>query len=169
MGPSQVAKRYSPSLPVDPIVFHQLEVELPVDDTRYRSSALRYRWNRKHLFHLVEELLSDLLDCTGTSIHPVYHNKYTACKTSCYTGSNTQLLRRLWRQIERIPSADCQYLGDIDVLVAVDMPMSNIRELTRHPAVVDQASDVAAEVEQEILEELIGETAASLSLSWLCL
>jgi Domain of unknown function (DUF4378) len=165
MSPTHIAKRYSRSAPVDPIVFHQLEVELPVDDSRYRSSALRYRWNRKHLFHLIEELLSDLLDCPGRSIHPVYHVEYTAAKNNCNPGSGMQLLRRLWRQIDRIPSADCRYLSDIDALVAVDMPVSNIRELTRHPAVVDQASDVVAVVEQEILNELIGETVASLSLS----
>lgn len=165
MGPSRVAKRYSPSLPIDPIVFHQLEVELPVDDSKYHSSTMRYRWNRKLLFHLVEELLSDLLNCTGRSIRPGYHDEYTASKNSYDLGSGVQLLGRLWRQIEMIPSANCQYLGDIDALVAIDMPVNNIRELTHHPAVVDQASDLAAEVEREILDELIGETAASLSLS----
>jgi Domain of unknown function (DUF4378)/DUF761-associated sequence motif len=169
MGPSHNTKRYSRSSPVDPIVFHQLEVELPVDDTRYRSSALQYRWNRKHIFHLVQELLSDLLDCTGHSIHLIYNGKCNAGK-NCYNScSGAQLLRKLWKQIERIPSADCQYLGDIDELVAADIPVSNIRELTRHPAMLDLASDVAAEVEQVILDELIEETAASLSLSPVCL
>lgn len=165
MGPSHVAKRYSPSLPIDPIVFHQLEVELPVDESRYHSSTMRYRWNRKLLFQLVEELLSDLLNCTGRNIRPGYHDKCTAIKKSYDLGSGAQLLRKLWRQIDMIPSANCQYLGDIDALVAVDMPVNNIRELTRHPAIVDEASELAAEVEREILDELIGETAASLSLS----
>ncbi|KAJ4759913.1 LOW protein: M-phase inducer phosphatase-like protein [Rhynchospora pubera] len=165
MGSRQSTKRYSPSLPVDPIVFHQLEVELPVDDSRYCSSTLRHRWNRKLLFHLVEELLSDHLDCTGRSIGPVYHDEYNAGRASTHSGSGMQLLRRLWKQVERIPTADCQYIADIDALVAVDMPVNNIRQLTCHPAVAEQANDVAAEVEQEILEELIGETAASLSLS----
>ncbi|XP_078166550.1 uncharacterized protein LOC144561466 isoform X2 [Carex rostrata] len=166
MGPSHVAKRYSPSLPIDPIVFHQLEVELPVDESRYHSSTMRYRWNRKLLFHLVEELLSDLLNCTSRNIGPGppgYHDKCTAIKKSYELGSGAQLLRKLWRQIDMIPSANCEYLGDIDALVAVDMPVNNIRELTRHAAIVDEASDLAAEVEREILDELIGETAASLS------
>ena len=45
--------------PVDPIVFHLLELELPADEARL--GPLRHRWNRKLLFHLAQEQLADLL------------------------------------------------------------------------------------------------------------
>ncbi|CAL9202852.1 unnamed protein product, partial [Musa hybrid cultivar] len=66
---------YSPSLPIDPIVFHQLELEFPFflveEEERCKDieeeeeeevdllvlGPLRYRSNRKLLFHLVEEIL----------------------------------------------------------------------------------------------------------------
>ncbi|CAD6212196.1 unnamed protein product [Miscanthus lutarioriparius] len=43
--------------PVDPIVFHLLELELPADESRL--GPLRHRWNQKLLFHLAQELLAE--------------------------------------------------------------------------------------------------------------
>ncbi|KAJ3679814.1 hypothetical protein LUZ60_016092 [Juncus effusus] len=161
----QPVRFYSTSLPVDPIVFHQLELDLPVEDWRYRSNPLRYRWNRKLLFHLVQEFLEDLSqDHPSTMKCDIYHDKHRTARRK-YPDTGLQLFKKLWTQIQIIPSSNCQYLGDIDALVASDLATKYTRELTRHPAVAEESSDVAVQVEQEILDELIGETAASLSLA----
>ncbi|CAL9765669.1 unnamed protein product [Musa acuminata subsp. burmannicoides] len=162
---------YSPSLPIDPIVFHQLELEFPFflveEEERCKDieeeeeeevdllvlGPLRYRSNRKLLFHLVEEILRDLL--TGCCNLP---------PSFCRTSDREALLRQLWGQIESFPAADCRVVGDIDALVARDLPEAHVRLMLRHPSVVEEADDVVFEVEQDILDGLLGETAACLAL-----
>ncbi|RWV95939.1 hypothetical protein GW17_00041390 [Ensete ventricosum] len=162
---------YSPWLPIDPIVFHQLELEFPFflveEEERCKGieeeeeeevdllvlGPLRYRSNRKLLFHLVEEILRDLL--TGCcNLTPSF----------CRTSDREALLRQLWGQIESFPAADCRMVGDIDALVARDLPEAQVRLMLRHPSVVEEADDVVYEVEKDILNGLLGETAAYLAL-----
>ncbi|RWW32045.1 hypothetical protein GW17_00003299, partial [Ensete ventricosum] len=160
---------YSPSLPIDPIVFHQLEPELPffvgerntVTSDSLLLGPLRYRWNRKLLFHLVEEKLGDLLlGCREIS------SFFSATTTRLVRDNGQPLLRQLWEQIENLPAAaDCRVVADIDALVAADLPEAIVRRLLRHPAVLNEASDLVVGVEQGILDGLLAETAASLALS----
>ncbi|KAG6485471.1 uncharacterized protein LOC122007889 [Zingiber officinale] len=62
---------YSGSSPVDPLIFHRLELEFPYllrhrrpfaaeeeDQSRRLLGPLRHRWNRKPHFHLVQEILA---------------------------------------------------------------------------------------------------------------
>ncbi|CAL9078720.1 unnamed protein product [Musa textilis] len=162
---------YSPSLPIDPIVFHQLELEFPfflveeeerckgIEDEEEEEvdllvfGPLRYRSNRKLLFHLVEEILRDLI--TGCCNLP---------PSFCRTSDREALLRQLRGQIESFPAADCRVVGDIDALVARDLPEAHVRRMLRHPSVVEEADDVVFEVERDILDGLLGETAACLAL-----
>ncbi|CAD6261455.1 unnamed protein product [Miscanthus lutarioriparius] len=51
--PRRPGRGHSVASPVDPIVFHLLELELPADEARL--GPLRHRWNRKLLFHLAQE------------------------------------------------------------------------------------------------------------------
>uniref|UniRef100_A0A0A9CIF3 DUF4378 domain-containing protein n=1 Tax=Arundo donax TaxID=35708 RepID=A0A0A9CIF3_ARUDO len=142
-------KGHSVSAPVDPIVFHLLELELPADEARL--GPLRHRWNRKLLFHLTQEILADLLlglDAAASS-----------------TVSGAALVGKVWRKVRSFPEADCRVVGDIDALVAGDLVVGSVRRLGRHPAVAEEAGDVAEEVAERLLEELIGESAASLSSS----
>ncbi|KAG2564659.1 hypothetical protein PVAP13_7NG078790 [Panicum virgatum] len=128
--------------PVDPIVFHLLELELPADEARL--GPLRHRWNRKLLFHLAQELLADLLlglDSPAPAPEP----------------SGPPLLGMVWRKVRSFPAADCQVVGDIDALVAADLEAARVRRLERHPAVAQEAADVAEEVAERVLEALLGE------------
>jgi len=127
--------------PVDPIVFHLLELELPADEARL--GPLRHRWNRKLLFQLAQELLADLLlglDSPAPSGPP--------------------LLGMVWRKVRSFPAADCRVVGDIDALVAADLEAARVRRLARHPAVAQEAGDVAEEVAERVLEALLGECVA---------
>lgn len=132
--------------PVDPIVFHLLELELPADEARL--GALRHRWNRKLLFHLAQELLADLLlglDASSTGL---------------------PLLGKVWKRVRSFPAADCRVVGDIDALVGADLERANVRRLARHPAVEEEAGDVAEEVAERVLDALLAECVAeSVSLS----
>lgn len=176
---------YSLSLPIDPIVFHRLELEFPFlivgEGKRCKGSEvetegralvgpLRHRWNRKLLFHLVEEILGDLLlgrsdifssPCTGSGSSSFRLVR----RDNCGMIEREALLQQLVAQIESFPAADCRVVGDIDALVAGDLRQANVRRLLLHPFVTEEAGDVALEVEQEILDDLLGETAASLALS----
>ncbi|KAL6885516.1 hypothetical protein ACP4OV_010295 [Aristida adscensionis] len=145
-------KGHSVAAPVDPIVFHLLELELPADEARL--GPLRHRWNRKLLFHLTQELLAD--DLLGVD----------ASSSSAAAASGAALLARLWRRARSFPAADCRVVGDIDALVAGDLASASVRRLGRHPAVAEEAGDVAEEVAERVLEALVAECAAeSLSLS----
>jgi len=125
--------------PVDPIVFHLLELELPADEARL--GPLRHRWNRKLLFHLAQELLADLL--LGLDSPP-----------PAPAPSGPPLLGMVWRKVRSFPAADCRVVGDIDALVAADLEAARVRRLARHPAV---AQEVAEEVAERVLEALLGE------------
>ncbi|RLM73790.1 bromodomain-containing protein 4 [Panicum miliaceum] len=141
--PRRTFKGHSVSSPVDPIVFHLLELELPADEARL--GPLRHRWNRKLLFHLAQELLADLL--LGLDEPPP-------------PPSGPPLLGKVWRKVRSFPAADCRVVGDIDALVASDLEAARVRRLARHPAVAEEAGDVAEEVAELVLEALLGECVA---------
>ncbi|KAL6653213.1 hypothetical protein ACP70R_012138 [Stipagrostis hirtigluma subsp. patula] len=142
-------KGHSVSAPVDPIVFHLLELELPADETRL--GPLRHRWNRKLLFHLTQEILADYL---------------LGLDASSSSSVGAPLLGRLWKKVRSFPAADCRVVGDIDALVATDLEAASVRRLGRHPAVCEEAGDVADEVAERVLDGLLGECVTeSLSLS----
>lgn len=168
---------YSSSLPIDPVIFHQLELRLPTFPTEERHpqskseeevtllGSLRHRWNRKLLFHLVEEILGDLLGwsypTTPTTTHQCHPIKQQDTDRRSRADGEA-LLRELLRQIRSFPAADCQVVGDIDALVAGDMPEAKIRRLMLHPSVVEEAEDIVLELEHEIFDGLLGEAAASI-------
>nr|CAD1843563.1 unnamed protein product [Ananas comosus var. bracteatus] len=131
---------------IDPDVFRQLELVLAFD-----TGALRWRWNRKLLFHLVQELLGDreTWQCKATGVG------------GC--GGERLLLRQLWGEIRRFPAANCRVLGDVDALAVSDLPpASAVRQLLRHPAVAAEADAVAAAAAAAVLDSLLEETAGSL-------
>ncbi|KAK8944990.1 hypothetical protein KSP39_PZI007793 [Platanthera zijinensis] len=142
-------KRFSLSLPIDPTIFHILEFRQGVTAS---VGALQHRWNRKLLFHLVEEILGDLL--IGDP------NRWRR-----RSNGHEQLLSRVWSEIRSLPGpAVCQVVGDIDSLVARDLPVAKFRRLLRHPSLVAEARLIATEIERDILSSLLGEAAESLCL-----
>ncbi|TVU06863.1 hypothetical protein EJB05_46899, partial [Eragrostis curvula] len=147
--PGRPFKGHSVASPVDPIVFHLLELELPADEARL--GPLRHRWNRKLMFHVAQEILADLLlDATRVP-------------------RGAPLLARVWRRVRSFPAADCRVVGDIDALVATDLASASVRRLGDHPAVAEEAADVADELAERVLDGLLGECVSvaeeSLSLS----
>jgi len=90
---------HSVASPVDPIVFHLLELELPADEARL--GPLRHRWNRKLLFHLAQELLADLL---------------LGLDASSPTTTGLPLLGKVWRKVRSFPAADCRWRREDEVL-----------------------------------------------------
>ncbi|KAG1354757.1 nascent polypeptide-associated complex subunit alpha, muscle-specific form [Cocos nucifera] len=170
---------YSSSLPIDPIIFHQLELELPffpteegqpqskVEGEMILLGPTRHRWNRKLLFHLVEDILGDLLrwsHLTTPTIQQSHLIKHHDMDRRNKADGGELLLRELWRQMQSFPAADCQVVGDIDALVAADLPEAEIRRLVLHPLVVEETEDIAFEVAQEIFDDVLLEAAAFLGL-----
>lgn len=74
------------------------------------------------------------------------------------------LLDRVWTRIRSFPLADCQVIEDIDALVAGDLAEARFRRLLGHPLVAEEAERVALEVEEDVLDSIIGEAAATLAL-----
>ncbi|OEL25089.1 hypothetical protein BAE44_0013892 [Dichanthelium oligosanthes] len=160
---------HSMASPVDPIVFHLLELELPADEARL--GPLRHRWNRKLLFHLTQELLADLLLDAAPAAVSGTASAATERSSAPLTLTGLPLLGNVWRKVRGFPAADCRVVGDIDALVATDLessssPARGVRRLSTHPAVAEEAGDVAEEVADRVLEALLGECVAeSVSLS----
>ncbi|CAN6247873.1 unnamed protein product [Urochloa humidicola] len=153
------------SPPVDPIVFHLLELELPAEEARL--GPLRHRWNRKLLFHLAQELLADLAlpPLDGASPLPPAMVSVSGTQRPRLPLTGVPLLGKVWRKVRGYPAADCRVVGDIDALVASDLGEESpaAARVARHPAVEEEAADVAEEVADRVLDALLGE-----SLSHLC-
>ncbi|XP_047065155.1 bromodomain-containing protein 4-like [Lolium rigidum] len=143
-------KGHSPSSPVDPIVFHLLELDLPTDESP-KLGALRHRWNRKLIFHLTQEILAGLLLPDGASATRLH---------------GPALLEKVWEKVRSFPAADCRVVGDIDALVEADhRAAGSVRGLVHQPAVAEEAGDVADEVAEWVLDALLRESLPS-SWSW---
>ncbi|CAN6270822.1 unnamed protein product [Urochloa humidicola] len=150
--------------PVDPIVFHLLELELPADEARL--GTLRHRWNRKLLFHLAQELLADLLAVgppDGASPLVSVSGGGTE-RAAALALMGAPLLGKVWRKVRGFPAADCRVVGDIDALVARDLGEESpaAARVARHPAVAEEAGDVAGEVADRIMDALLGESVSHL-------
>lgn len=153
----QQARWFSPSLPIHPFVFHQLELDLPIF-----PGPVRHRCNRKLLFHLVDEILGELVGWSATRSFSVDDGQHRRLDEL----DKELLLERLWSQIRGFPSANCQVVGDIDVLVAGDLTETRVKRLLQHPSVVAEAEDIVLEIEQDVLDSILGEAAASLFTCW---
>lgn len=136
---------------VDPIVFHLLELELPAEHEDARLGALRHRWNRKLIFHLAQEILADLLPASSSPPGRIH-------KSPSPPPGPEELLSRVWDRVRSFPAADCRVVGDIDALVAMDLRSpAAVRRLGHHPAVLEEASDVAEDVADRVLDTLLQE------------
>ncbi|CAA6660407.1 unnamed protein product [Spirodela intermedia] len=143
--PSAAARWYSPSHPVDPIVFHQLERSF-----NRSSGSLRQRCNRKLLFHLVDEVLAELL----WQPREPWRRRIT---------DGESLMQSVWSRIRNFSAASCRAAPpDVDALVEADLPAVNVRRLLLHPAVSQEAESVAVELGTSILDSLVAEAAAAL-------
>ncbi|KAK7343650.1 hypothetical protein VNO77_12559 [Canavalia gladiata] len=102
---------FSPTHPLDPSVFHRLE-HYPTSDSFVsfpennkdcifsKKHHLGPRCNRRLLFDLVDELLSEVL-----------------ARPMCYRGV---LLETVWKRVRSFPRAKCEVLEDIDGLIEIE-------------------------------------------------
>ncbi|KAH0686319.1 hypothetical protein KY289_017074 [Solanum tuberosum] len=130
--PISLAKWYSPSHPLDPSIFHYLEL---FNSTTHN---LALKCNRKLIFHLVDELLVDILMKNNNFKHRSMDGE--------------ELIDTLCSRIRSFPSANCQVLEDIDALIDKDM------EIGASVFFEEQVESIVCEIEREIMEEVVHDT-----------
>lgn len=131
---------FSPSHPLDPAVFQQLD---------YYSS------NKRLLFHLVDELLVGILK-------PYMNMKPWVAATCSSNGhgynchmQGTQLFETLCDKIRSFPRADCRVLEDIDGLIEKDLPKLKLQSAM---AFEEVGEEIVTEIEKDIVDTLVHET-----------
>ncbi|XP_010555320.1 PREDICTED: uncharacterized protein LOC104824843 [Tarenaya hassleriana] len=150
--PISHAKWFSPSHPLDPSIFYFLE-HFAITSARTKSSTenMGLRCNRKLLFHLVDEILVDVLKRHMNMKPWVSH--YPIRSRQDLRGS--ELVDELCRRIGEFPLSNCRVLEDIDALVAGDLPETAAE---RELALEEEGEGVVTELERQILETLVSET-----------
>ncbi|CAN8251920.1 unnamed protein product [Cochlearia groenlandica] len=156
--PISYAKWFSPSHPLDPSIFYFLE-HFSVT-SRNSPENLSLRCNRKLLFHLLDEILADILK-PHINLKP-WVSRYPIRSRRNLKGS--ELIRELSRRIERFPTADCLVLEDIDDLVAGDLPETAI---ATESAIEEEREGIVAEIERGILETIVNETTTDCYDTWI--
>ncbi|RID58870.1 hypothetical protein BRARA_F02135 [Brassica rapa] len=159
--PISYAKWFSPSHPLDPSIFYFLE-HFAITSSRPRNSpeGLSLRCNRKLLFHLIDEILADILK-------PHINLKPWVCRypiRSRRSLKGSVLIDELSRRIEKFPLAECLVLEDIDSLVAGDFPETPVQS---ELAFEEEGEVIVAEIERGILEALVTETTTDCYDTWI--
>ncbi|KAH0922826.1 hypothetical protein HID58_022844, partial [Brassica napus] len=159
--PISYAKWFSPSHPLDPSIFYFLE-HFAITSSRPRNSpeGLSLRCNRKLLFHLIDEILADILK-------PHINLKPWVCRypiRSRRSLKGSVLIDELSRRIEKFPLAECLVLEDIDSLVAGDFPETAVQS---ELAFEEEGEGIVAEIERGILEALVTETTTDCYDTWI--
>ncbi|KAF5771314.1 hypothetical protein HanXRQr2_Chr14g0669201 [Helianthus annuus] len=142
--PISISHWYSPSHPLHPSIFQQLE-------KRHRTSATGSA-DRKLIFEVVDELLVGILK-PYISLKPWatlgMRNTHQMC--------GLKLCEILCDKIRCFPAADCQVLEDIDELIEGDIGMST--RVVGTTAFEEEAEELVAEMEREMVDTLVGEMA----------
>ncbi|KAK4431553.1 hypothetical protein Salat_0917400 [Sesamum alatum] len=145
-SPSTLVKWHTSSHPIDPSIFHHLELFHPSTTSAAAggcSTILSLRCNRKLIFQLVNELLAEILR-PHFNLRPLIppHEHF-------------HLVDELCKKIDSFPASNCQVLEDIDSLIDKDLRPSQSNGLFE-----EEWENIACEIESEILESLVGETVA---------
>ncbi|XWS50623.1 hypothetical protein CRYUN_Cryun12cG0101800 [Craigia yunnanensis] len=157
---------FSPSHPLDPSIFYYLEHFTTCSTTilsntngnnnKTKSGQLSHRCNRKLLFHLVDEILIEILK--------PYFNLKPWVITVGHAFSHmdgSQLIDTLCSKIRSFPQADCRVLEDIDALIDKDLPEIKLQSVMVYE---EEGEGIVAEIEKDILEALVHETAVDFGL-----
>ncbi|GMJ06566.1 TON1 Recruiting Motif 25 [Hibiscus trionum] len=151
--PLSLASWSSPSHPLNPSIFYHLE-HFTACNKKTSPTQLSLRCNRKLLFHLTDELLSEFLK-------PFFNTKPWVPTENCSNIDGSRLIDTLCSKIMEFPRADCRVLEDIDALIGKDLPEMKLRSAVAYG---EEAEGVVSEVEKGILEALVQETATDLRL-----
>ncbi|KAG5223105.1 DUF4378 domain-containing protein/VARLMGL domain-containing protein [Salix suchowensis] len=159
--PVSFTRWFSPSHPLDPSTFYYLEhFTTPASTTSCQARHnLGRRCNRKLLFNLVDEILVNIL-------RPyIYVKPWSGPRFGLFTRdillgdmNGSCLAHMLCKKVSSFPCADCQDLEDIDGLIDKDLPqlMKDQGEI----AFGEEGEGIVMEIEKEIVETLIHETAS---------
>ncbi|KAL4347378.1 hypothetical protein GQ457_17G025650 [Hibiscus cannabinus] len=146
--PLSLASWFSPSQPLNPSIFYYLE-HLTACNKKTGPRQLSLRCNRKLLFHLIDEILTEFLN-------PFFNTKRREYFSNV---DGSRLIDTLCSRIMEFPRADCRVLEDIDALIGKDLPEMKLRSVAAYE---EEAEEVVSEVGNGILEALVHETAADL-------
>lgn len=154
--PVSFTKWFSPSHPLDPSIFYHLEQYSNSPTSINLFTQLRLQCNRRLLFHLVDEMLVQILK-PHMNMKPWISSTWTTCSSDHHNCMEvSQLIDALCMRIQSFPSADCQVLEDIDALIDKDLPQLKVQNAT---AFEEEGEGVVSEVEKDILDTLVQETA----------
>ncbi|KAL0445136.1 UNVERIFIED_CONTAM: hypothetical protein Slati_2236300 [Sesamum latifolium] len=148
--PSTLVKWHTSSHPIDPSIFHHLELFHPSTTTSATgggcSTILSRRCNRKLIFQLVNELLAEILK-PHFSLRPLV--------PPITRVEHSPLVDELCKKIDSFPASNCQVLEDIDSLIDKDLRKSHLNGFSE-----EESENLVREIETEILESLVRETVA---------
>ncbi|KAH6835792.1 hypothetical protein C2S53_003032 [Perilla frutescens var. hirtella] len=133
-----LTKWHTPSHPMDPGIFHHLELKAAV-----AAAVLSQRCNRKLIFELVDELLAETLTTP-------FNLRQRISPVGCFP-----LVEELCKKIESFPAAKCVVLEDIDSLIDRDMCKSQ-----SNGYLGEEEEMMVCEIEAEIVEWLVCEAVA---------
>ncbi|KDP22348.1 hypothetical protein JCGZ_26179 [Jatropha curcas] len=156
--PVSFTRWFSPSHPLDPSIFYRLEYFTTLSPSatttseKYICGELTLRCNRKLLFHLIDEILVEILK-PYLNMKPWASSLSERCDFNMH-GSN--LIDLLCSKVRSFPCADCRLLEDIDALVDKDMP---VLKGQTEVAFGEEGEGIVNEIEKDLLETLIHETA----------
>jgi len=152
---------FSPSHPLDPSTFYYLEhFTTPASTTTCQArQAMDRRCNRKLLFNLVDEILVDILR-PYINVKPWSSSTIFGLCTRNFLLSHmngSHLVHMLCTKLRSFPCADCHDLEDIDGLIDKDLPQ--LMKEQSEIAFGEEGEGIVMEIEKEIVETLIHETA----------
>ncbi|KAJ7970039.1 LOW protein: M-phase inducer phosphatase-like protein [Quillaja saponaria] len=155
----------SPSHPLDPSIFHQLEHSVTTISTATDTknvapnildsySQLGYRCNRKLLFDVVDEILVEILKPYMNMKPWVSGRRHNHSEIQA-----SQLIDILCRKIRSFPMADCRVLEDIDGLIEQDLPKLKHQRALEFE---EEGQRLVTEMERDIWDTLVNETVMAL-------
>ncbi|GLT36024.1 hypothetical protein SLA2020_104290 [Shorea laevis] len=155
--PVSFTRWFSPSHPLNPSIFYYLEhfTVIPAAVPSKSSTSLHHRCNRKLLFHLVDEILVEILKT-------FFNTKPWVRSTSTRTVRHmrgSELIETLCYKIRSFPRANCRVLEDIDALIERDFLEMKLQRAVSYE---EEGEGIAAEVERQILDDLVHEMAVEL-------
>ncbi|XP_057528098.1 uncharacterized protein LOC130806889 [Amaranthus tricolor] len=148
--PISFMRWFLPSHPLDPSIYHNLEAThyLTTSD-KFACDRLNLSINRKLIFHLVDEMLADILK---PYVDHHYHYLNYVDKHHYQHINGFQLVKILCTKIRSFPCSNCQTLQDIDALVEKDM-----QQFGRSSNLIDDEDEG-----EEIVSTMVGEIMDSL-------
>ncbi|KAJ8771443.1 hypothetical protein K2173_026620 [Erythroxylum novogranatense] len=158
-------KWFSPSNPLNPSTFYHLEFETSTTTTSTTTTTtnrlgnyshqLGQRWNRKLLFHLVDEMLVEILR-PYINLKP-WTSSARRVLVRLTKGSN--LVDELCSKVGSFRGKNCQVLEDIDAIIDKDPRQLKIQSEVGFDQEVE---GIVSRLEKGLLDMLIHETAVIL-------